>query len=99
MAASRVRFPSVHVTDEEIKTLAERFIAGEDESILRAELCFTGVQFRRVLKMAKAMHPEMDWPSQGPRPESPTNKYVEMKDGKPGTRGVPQGSIVKKRRV
>ncbi len=85
------------MTDEELKKLAERYASGEDPNLIRAELCFTDVTFRRVMKMAKAMHPELDWPSRKVASESPTSKYVDMKDGMPGTRGVPQGSIVKKR--
>lgn len=86
------------LSDEQIKNLAERYIAGESAEAIKAELCFTGVTFRRVLKMAKAMHPELDWPAQNRPAESSNSEYVDMKDGKPGTRGIPQGSIVKKRK-
>ena len=86
------------MTDEELKSLAERYVTGEDREKLKTELRFTEVTFRRVLKLAKALHPELDWPHRKSTRSSPTKAYVTMNDGDPRVRAVPQGSVIHRRK-
>lgn len=89
------------MTDEDLKRLAERYVSGEDAIALAFESHLTDATFKRMLKMAKAMFPDLDWSRNradwAQKGEKSTNQWTEMKDGKPGSRGVPQGSIVKSR--
>lgn len=90
------------MNDEELKQLAERFTSGELIDDLAEERGVKPVVIKRLLKVAKATFPDLDWtnrvnPSSNWK-RSLTADYVDMKSGKPGTRGVPQGSIVKERK-
>lgn len=87
------------MTEEKIKALAERYVQGASQSDIRAELAFTDVKFAQVVKVARSMYPDLDWLNRKPFPRapSPTKEYVEMKDGDPRSRRMPQGSIVQGR--
>ena len=89
-------------TDDEIESLAKRWLDGESPESLAKEHGVDVTVIKRRIKWAKGTMPHLPW-DQRPREWSTVrtaehnSNYVDMKDGTPGARGMPMGSVVKAR--
>jgi hypothetical protein len=83
-----------------IRETAEKWLAGSEIPDLAEEYDCDDAVIRRRIKLAKVYHPDLPWDNRkrGVTFRSPTKDYVEMNDGKPGTKGFRPGSIIPKDR-
>jgi uncharacterized protein YjcR len=85
-------------TDDETKELAEQWLDGASHEELAETYGVDVAVIKRRLKWAKATLPDLPWDQRKSQPApSPRSPYLKMKDGVPGTRGMPMGKVVKAR--
>jgi hypothetical protein len=79
-----------------LRELAEKRLSGTTLEELAEENGKTVTVIRRLLKMAKVEYPELPWTREAlgysaPQQRSLTKDFIEMNDGKPGTKGFTTG--------